>query len=76
MAILTWRFLLGNLLIPNLEKASAQGEEARVLTVLAAGKGGSIDVDDLSNKEKASLVNKADYATTYNDLMVEVTSFT
>jgi NAD(P)-dependent dehydrogenase (short-subunit alcohol dehydrogenase family) len=71
-----FRFLLGNLLIPNIEKASVQGEDARLLTVLAAGRGGSIDVDDLANKEKASLSNKADYATTYNDLMVEVIRFT
>jgi hypothetical protein len=67
------RFLLGNLLLPKLEKAADKGEDSRVLTVLAAGKGGTIDVDDLGLKEYSSLKRKADVATSYNDLLVEVT---
>ena len=68
---LTCRFLLGNLLIPKVEKAAETGEEARVLSVLAAGYGGAIDVNNL-NLSNAGLKRKADSATTYNDLMIEV----
>ena len=68
------RFLLGNLLLPKLEKAADKGEDARVLTVLAAGKGGTIDVDDLGLKEYSTLKRNADVATSYNDLVVEVNS--
>lgn len=72
---LTLRFLLGNLLLPKLQKAADKGEDARMLSVLAAGKGGTIDMDDLGLKENPSLKKKADYATTYNDLMVEVSAY-
>lgn len=65
------RFLLVNLLLPKIEKAAEKGEEARVISVLAAGFGGAIDVNNL-NLSNASLKRKADYATTYNDLMIEV----
>ena len=58
--------------MPKLEKSVDKGEEARVLSVLAAGKGGTIDTDDLGLKKSSSLKRKADSATTYNDLMVEV----
>jgi hypothetical protein len=70
--MLRLRFLLGNLLSAKLEKAADKGEDARVLTVLAAGKGGTIDIDDLGLKENTSLKRKADVATAYNDLFVEV----
>jgi hypothetical protein len=63
---------MGNLLIPKLEAAVDKGEDGRLLTVLAAGKGGAIDMDDLDLKKSASVKRKADCATTYNDLMVEV----
>jgi NAD(P)-dependent dehydrogenase (short-subunit alcohol dehydrogenase family) len=68
---LTCRFLLGNLLMPKVEKAAETGEDARVLSVLAAGHGGAIDVNNL-NLSNAGLKRKADSATTYNDLMIEV----
>jgi len=71
-SLLTVGFLLGNLLLPKLEKSVDKGEEARVLSVLAAGKGGTIDMDDLGLKKSSGLKRKADSATTYNDLMVEV----
>jgi len=67
---------MGNLLLPKLKAAADKGEDARVLTVLAAGKGGEIDMDDLGLKKSASLKRKADCATTYNDLMVEVSELT
>jgi len=59
-------------LLPKLQKAADKGKDARVLTVLAAGKGGPIDMNDLGLKSGASLKRNADYSTTYNDLMVEV----
>jgi len=65
------RFLLANMLIPKLDKAVDKGEEARVLTVLSAGLGRPIDVDDLGLKVNAGLKRKADAAVTYNDLAVE-----
>jgi hypothetical protein len=69
------RFLLGNLLLPKIEKAVERGEDGRVLSVLAAGYGGPIDMDDLGLKKSYGLKRKADSATTYNDLMVEVFFF-
>lgn len=65
------RFLLGNMLIPKLDKAVEKGEEARVMTVLAAGQNGSIDLNDLGLKKDYGMKRKADAATTYNDLAVE-----
>lgn len=38
-------------LAPLLEKASAEGEDARVLSVLAAGYGGPVDLNDLGLKQ-------------------------
>jgi len=66
------RFLMGNLFLPMLQAAVDKGEDGRLLTVLAAGKGGPINMDDLGLKQSSSLKRKADCAATYNDLMVEV----
>jgi len=64
-----WRFIHD--LLPSLEKAKEAGEEAKTMSVLAAGKGGEIDVEDLGLKKSFSLL-KAGLATpTYNDLMLE-----
>jgi NAD(P)-dependent dehydrogenase (short-subunit alcohol dehydrogenase family) len=71
--VLMCRFLLVNLLLPKVEKAAEKGDEARVISVLAAGHGGVIDVNDM-NLSNASMKRKADYATAYNDLMIEVPS--
>lgn len=60
------------MLIPKLDKAVEKGEEARVMTVLAAGQNGSIDLNDLGLKKDYGMKRKADAATTYNDLAVEV----
>eukprot|EP01103_Thecamoeba_quadrilineata_P006150 TRINITY_DN15875_c0_g1_i1.p1 TRINITY_DN15875_c0_g1~~TRINITY_DN15875_c0_g1_i1.p1 ORF type:complete len:304 (+),score=47.55 TRINITY_DN15875_c0_g1_i1:74-985(+) len=65
------RFLLIKELLPLLENAAKEGEEARVLTVLAAGKEGPIFKDDLDLKQNFSLMNAANVATTYNSLMIE-----
>jgi hypothetical protein len=67
------RFLLANLLLPEVEKAAEKGEDARVISVLGAGYGTAIDVNNM-NLSNASLKRKADFTTTYNDLMIEVSS--
>jgi len=59
------------LLLPLLDKAAAAGEEARVLSCLAAGLGGHIDLDDLGCHDNKGLKAKADSGATYNDLMVK-----
>jgi hypothetical protein len=64
--------LLGNLLLPKLEAAAAEGQDSRLLTVLSAGSGGAIDLDDMDLQKNPSLKKKADFCITYNDLMVEV----
>ncbi|CAE6533301.1 hypothetical protein RSOLAG22IIIB_05546 [Rhizoctonia solani] len=64
-----WKFVYD--LIPLLEKAKAQGEEARVLTVLAAGTNGKLDENDLDLKKGYGLKSAADNASAMNDYMVE-----
>ncbi|KAJ7187729.1 NAD(P)-binding protein [Mycena pura] len=63
-----WRFLKD--LLPSLEAAQEAGEDAKVMSVLAAGHGGPIDLDDLGLKKTFSLANAAAAAPTYNDIMV------
>eukprot|EP01119_Soliformovum_irregulare_P008994 TRINITY_DN22105_c0_g1_i1.p1 TRINITY_DN22105_c0_g1~~TRINITY_DN22105_c0_g1_i1.p1 ORF type:complete len:324 (+),score=63.97 TRINITY_DN22105_c0_g1_i1:60-974(+) len=65
------RFTLTYLLIPLLERAISLNQDARVMSVLAAGHGGHIYLDDLALKDNFGLKAAADVATTYNDLMVE-----
>jgi len=64
-----WRFIYD--LLPSLERAKEAGEEAKTVSVLGAGKGGKIDVDDLGLKKSFSLSNAALAAPTYTDLMLE-----
>ena len=64
-----WKFI--NDLMPLLRKAKDNGEDAKVLSVLAAGKGGPVDLEDLDLKEY-SLLKEMTAAATYNDIMVEV----
>lgn len=64
-----WKFI--NSLLPSLKNASNAGEDAKVFSVLAAGKGGAINLDDLGLKNTFSLANAALQAPTYNDLMME-----
>lgn len=65
-----WKFLQD--LLPGLRKAKDDGEQVAVMSVLAAGKGGAVDVDDLALKNGYSLSKAALVAPTYNDLMAEV----
>ncbi|KAL0567311.1 hypothetical protein V5O48_014680 [Marasmius crinis-equi] len=64
-----WKFI--NNLLPALKKAQSEGEEAKVYSVLAAGYGGNIRVDDLGLKKSFSKAHLAVAAVTYNDLMME-----
>jgi NAD(P)-dependent dehydrogenase (short-subunit alcohol dehydrogenase family) len=65
-----WKFIHD--LLPLLRKAKDAGQDAKVFSVLAAGKGGGIDLDDLGLKKHFSLLNAALATPTYNDLMMEV----
>ena len=65
-----WKFV--NDLMPLLRKAKDAGEDAKVLSVLAAGHGGPIDLDDLGLKKGYSLSAAGVAAASYNDLMIEV----
>jgi len=66
-----WKFI--DELLPALQKAKDAGEEAKVLTVLSAGYGGkSIPTDNLGWKTFPSLASRAQFMTTYNDLMISV----
>ncbi|KAJ4475088.1 NAD(P)-binding protein [Lentinula aciculospora] len=64
-----WKFIHG--LIPALFKAKEAGEDAKVFSVLGAGKGGKVDLDDLGLKKTFSLSAAALQVPTYNDLMTE-----
>ncbi|CAE6497389.1 unnamed protein product [Rhizoctonia solani] len=64
-----WKFVYD--LIPLLERAKAQGEDARVLTILAAGMNGKVDESDLDLKKGYGIKAAADSATAMNDFMVE-----
>lgn len=68
-----WKFI--NDLLPALRSAEAEGQDARVLSVMAASKGGAIDLEDLGLKKTYSVNNAALAAPTYNDLMMEVRTF-
>ena len=57
--------------MPKLQVAAEKDEDARMMSVLGAGHGGAIDMDDLGLKTSSSIKRKADSATTYNDLMME-----
>ena len=68
-----WKFTHD--LLPSLKRAKEAGEDAKVLSVLAAGKGGEIDVEDLGLKKGFSVAAAALQAPTYNDLMMKVRLF-
>lgn len=65
-----WKFI--HELLPALKSAKEAGQDAKVFSVLAAGRGGEIDVNDLGLQKSYSLIKAANFAATYNDLMVEV----
>ena len=67
-----WTFLRE--LLPALEKAKDDGEDAAAMSVFGAGNGGKIDVDDLAMKKNYSTKNAALALPTYNDLMMQARS--
>ncbi|CCM05843.1 uncharacterized protein FIBRA_08079 [Fibroporia radiculosa] len=64
-----WKFTRD--LMPLLRKAKDTGEDAKVISVLAAGHGSDIDLDDLGLKKNYTGVSSMRAAPTYNDLMFE-----
>ena len=68
-----WKFIHD--LLPSLEHAKEAGEEAKTMSVLGAGKGGEMDVEDLGLKKDFSVAKAGLVAPTYNDLMLEVIIF-
>lgn len=65
------RFEFTRLLLPALVKAEEQGEDAKVFSILAAGRGVAYDFDDLGLKKKYTLPRAAHQATSYNDIGFE-----
>lgn len=61
-----------NDLMPLLQKAADAGEDAKVYSILAAGQGGKIDLEDLGLKKHHSVMNCAIAVSTYTDLFMEV----
>ncbi|KAJ3533705.1 hypothetical protein NMY22_g7222 [Coprinellus aureogranulatus] len=64
-----WKFT--HELLPALQSAKEAGQEAKVFSVLAAGRGAEIDVNDLGMQKSFSVLKAAGSASTYNDLMTE-----
>ncbi len=68
-----WKF--ADKLMPLLEEAAKNGEEARVVTILAAGQGKPIELDNLGLKKRYSLYKSGVTSPTYNTLLAEVSYF-
>jgi len=64
-----WKFI--DELMPLLQKAKEQGQEARAMTVLDSTRGAPLDADNIGLKKKYSLGLAAGQGITYNNLMVE-----
>ena len=65
-----WKFVQG--MLPSLCKAREVGEEAKVMTMLGAGKGGAVELENLDLKKGYSLKAASDTANTNNDIIVSV----
>lgn len=59
-------------LVPLLEKAAAEGQEARILNVMDPKKTKPIDVTDFGLKKDYSIYRCAHQNSAYNNVMVEV----
>ncbi|TFK71980.1 NAD(P)-binding protein [Pluteus cervinus] len=64
-----WAFIHG--LLPALRKAGEAGEDAKVLSVLGAGRGSDIELDNLGLKADFKVIKAAMQTATYTDLMME-----
>jgi len=67
-----WKFISD--LLPALKRAKEAGEDAKVLSVLAAGMGGVIDTDDIGLRKTFSFLKARKQVPTYNDLMMQVSN--
>jgi hypothetical protein len=65
-----WKFISD--FLPALKRAKEAGEDAKVLSVLAAAKGSVIDTDDIGLGTTFSFIKARKQIPTYNDLMMEV----
>ncbi|TDL25332.1 NAD(P)-binding protein [Rickenella mellea] len=65
------RFKFINDLLPLLQKAADAGEDAKAMSVLAAGRGSKIDLDDLGLKNSYGFINATLTSPTYTDCTVE-----
>ncbi|KAG9046094.1 hypothetical protein FS837_005081 [Tulasnella sp. UAMH 9824] len=63
-----WKFV--DELLPLLEKASSDGEEARVMSILAPGTCGALDTTDFGLKKNYSITRAARQGPGYNDNFV------
>lgn len=68
------RWALTNDLLPLLRKAGEDGEPASVMSILGAGMGGEVDLDDLGLKKSYTGWKAMMQSLSYNDLMVSVSS--
>ncbi|RPD57604.1 NAD-P-binding protein [Lentinus tigrinus ALCF2SS1-7] len=64
-----WKFVYD--LLPLVRKAKDAGEDAKVMSVLAAGHGGPVNLDDLGMKKSYNLAKAGLTSPTYTDLMFE-----
>ncbi|KAG8913218.1 hypothetical protein FRC00_002838 [Tulasnella sp. 408] len=64
-------FQFADELIPCLERAAGEGEEARFMSILHPTRGGPLDTDDLGLKKEFTLRRAAQQSVTCNDLFVE-----
>ncbi|KIK00448.1 hypothetical protein K443DRAFT_7651 [Laccaria amethystina LaAM-08-1] len=65
------RWTFATRLLPALKRAKEDGEDAKVFSVMAVGRGGELDVEDLGLKKSYSVLKAALASPTYNDLMIE-----
>ncbi|KZT18895.1 hypothetical protein NEOLEDRAFT_1142755 [Neolentinus lepideus HHB14362 ss-1] len=65
-----WKFTKD--LMPLLQKAKDMGEPASVTSILGAGYGGPVNIDDLGLKSTYSVANAALVTVAYNDMMMKV----
>ncbi|KAJ7480670.1 hypothetical protein FB451DRAFT_1130595 [Mycena latifolia] len=64
-----WKFIRD--LMPLLQNAAQASEDAKVYSILGAGTGGRIDLDDLGLRKRYSALKAAMTAATYTDLMMQ-----
>eukprot|EP01128_Nolandella_sp_AFSM9_P006930 TRINITY_DN366_c0_g1_i2.p1 TRINITY_DN366_c0_g1~~TRINITY_DN366_c0_g1_i2.p1 ORF type:complete len:340 (-),score=81.89 TRINITY_DN366_c0_g1_i2:102-986(-) len=70
------RFLAIHEFLPLLEETQKDGNDVRVMSVLGAGTGGSVNYKDLGERKKYSMMRMASTFPLYGDLMVDYYSQT